>query len=69
MKKTQVKTNKQQSKINYKAILAQLYAWLSFGCFGIVILQPMWHYNHDTASASLYVLVGWIAAVVSSKMD
>lgn len=57
-----------KKKNNYGNTLAHLYAWLSFGCFGIVILQPMWHYNHDTISAAIYVLIGWFSAIAATKI-
>lgn len=60
------KTSKKKS--NYSNTLAHLYAWLSFICFGLVILEPLWHANHDTISAAIYVLIGWFAAIASTKI-
>lgn len=65
---TMTKKN-QKTKSKYSQNLAQLYAWLSFVCFGIVVLEPLWRYNYDTVSASIYVLVGWIAAILSTRIE
>ncbi|MCR5610061.1 MAG: hypothetical protein K6G26_13465 [Lachnospiraceae bacterium] len=63
-KKKQTKT-----KVTYRQVLSQLYAWLSVACFALVILTPIWKYNIDTMNASVYTAVAWFAAVMSNKMD
>ena len=56
-----------QNKTKYSAILADIYALMSFVCFTEVILTPLWHYNSDTLNAAILVGIGWIAAIFSTK--
>lgn len=58
-----------QNKTKYSAILADIYALMSFICFTEVILTPLWRYNSDTLNAAILVCIGWIAAIFSAKTN
>lgn len=62
-------SKKKRTNTKYKEFLANAYAWLSTICFALVIFEPLWHFNHDTISASIYVCIGWFAAVASTKVN
>lgn len=58
---------KKKNKFNYKSFLTNAYSLMSFICFAEVVLTPLWRYNHDTLTASILVIIGWMAAIFSAK--